>query len=94
MMLEIIYVTLILLHITLNLIVTLLISKHRGFSSFKKTGMTILLWLVPVLGFIWVWIMLKDKNYGNSGTNNDATAYEWFGSGSDGGGSDGGGGSD
>ncbi len=56
----------------------------------KKAGLTILLWLVPILGFVWVWIILKDKNYGNSGNNSDVTAYECFGSDS----CDGGGGSD
>lgn len=92
---QIIYTTLIWMHFALNLLVTLFVLKNNSLPSYKKFGKLLLLWLVPVLGLIWVWLMIRDKDYGK-GSNNHPIMAGWFMSSSsdssDGGSSDGGGG--
>lgn len=74
---ETIYISLIIILIAFNLFLTLIVLNNKYLESYKKTGMLILIWLVPLFGLIWVYIMFKTKNDQN-GNNNDPLMYSWF----------------
>lgn len=79
--------------IILNILVSISVLKDKLSSKYEKTAKLLILWLIPVLGLMWVWVMLKTKKYQNTNNNNDVTTFGWFSSSShdsDAGGSSGG----
>lgn len=74
---ETVYSILIIILFEVNLLLTLIVLKYRYLESFKKFAMTILIWLIPIAGLIWVWIILRTKNDQN-GNNNAPILYGWF----------------
>jgi len=58
MSIEILFITLILIHIILNILFTFAILKRNLYTAFQNCLYISVVWLLPIIGLIWMWIIL------------------------------------
>lgn len=61
MNIEILLISLILIHIILNIVFTFAVLNRSLFSLFQRSLYISVIWLIPIFGLIWMWIILNYK---------------------------------